>query len=181
MANRTILHKHVLQSKIQGRRHVWPRRAAYSPAHLSTDDNCFLASTPRLAGLVYVVKTKSVFRCELVLVDGVLCAIPLVTVMVEVNKKCHEPSSMYVGCLKVDVCVSANLYLANSLSETPSRACSRFLVSANFSPGFTTNLKGTPCVRDTSLEKWKTLMTLSESSASSSSRGISCNMISTCK
>lgn len=37
----------------------------------------------------------------------------------------------------------------------------------------TTNLNGTPCVRTSSLEKWKTPMTLSESSASASSRGIS--------
>ena len=39
--------------------------------------------------------------------------------------------------------------------------------------GLTTKRNGTPCVRDTSLEKWNTLMTLSASSASSSSRGIS--------
>ena len=96
---------------------------------------------------------------------------------------------MYEGCLNVDTWIRANRYLARSLSETPSRACKRFFVSENFSPcqwvrlecniyiksltRFTTNLKGTPWVRDNSFEKWNTPITLSESSASSSSRGIS--------
>ena len=91
--------------------------------------------------------------------------------------------------MNVDTWMRAKRYLARSLSETPIRACKRFFVSENFSPfrevrltqrkiskpltRFTTNLKGTPWVRDNSFEKWKTPMTLSESSASSSSRGIS--------
>lgn len=103
------------------------------------------------------------------------------------------PSSMYEGCLKVATWTSANRYFANSLSGTFIRACNRFFVSTNFSPygnnegkhnnksvalknkltGMTTNLKGTPCVLVTSFEKWKTLMILTVSSASNSSRGTS--------
>lgn len=105
------------------------------------------------------------------------------------SDKC-VPSSMYVGCLNVATWIRANRYLANSLSGTPKRACNRFFVSMNFSPysyfiictmfqewlrhtGLTTNLIGTPYVRITSLWKWKTFITLSASSASNSSTGIS--------
>ena len=52
----------------------------------------------------------------------------------DVEYKPDVPSLMYESCLEVGPWMRAKRYLTNSLSDTPIRACKRFLVSENFSP-----------------------------------------------
>ena len=162
------------------------------PASTSDHNGSFSGTRPCFPRFIEVVQSKNVFWRKLVVVNCVICHDASKKKMVKMSN-CDIPSSMYEGCLNVDTWIKAKRYLDNSLSDTPIRACSRFFVSENFSPydqnesknqsrahnlgqrtRFTTNLNGMPCVLESSFEKWKTLITLSRSSASSSSRGISC-------
>jgi hypothetical protein len=136
-----------------------------------------------------MVQAQRIFRGELVLVDGILWCIFNQLSMGEtwnlhtifnvrrllesrnLDKRKAIFRQVFVrdtdACLKALFCVRKFLPLqfVRSLQTRPSqRQLTRL----------TTNLNGTPCVRESSFEKWNTPMTLSESSASSSSRGISC-------
>ena len=68
--------------------------------------------------------------------------------------------------------VGVSLYLQTSRAGRSSIQ-TRVIPLQTRRTGFTTKRNGTPCVRDTSFWKWKTLIIFSCSSASSSSCGIS--------
>lgn len=159
------------------------------PRLTPNDDGLLPGPCPRLAGLVDMVQSENVFRRKLVVVYCVLCVFISTVVnqgqaevltVLDVRwlfEGCHLDEckailgEVLVGhrhpCLQPLLCVSKAFVLRVRISVDSRRYPRETLT------GLATNRNGTPCVRETSFEKWNTLMILSVSSASSSSRGIS--------